>query len=119
MKCIRKKSNLILNLILFFPNKKLNKTDPKFIRSLQSFANFKRIFYFSVIATVKEPVSGWIDNYYGATGVLLGAAIGLLRTLHAKKTNVSDMVPADYVINGCLAATWDVATIKCVSLFFW
>lgn len=65
-----------------------------------------------VIATVKEPVAGWIDNLYGATGVLLGAAVGLLRTLNCKPSNRSDMVPADYVINSCLAATWDVATIK-------
>lgn len=69
---------------------------------------------YAVLATAKEPVAGWIDNYYGATGVLLGAAIGLLRTLHCKKSNVSDMVPADFVVNGCLAATWDIATIKYV-----
>lgn len=67
---------------------------------------------FTVIGTVKEPVAGWIDNYYGATGIFVGAATGLLRTLHCKKSNKCDMVPADYVINSCLAATWDVATIK-------
>uniref|UniRef100_A0AAR5PRJ8 Fatty acyl-CoA reductase n=2 Tax=Dendroctonus ponderosae TaxID=77166 RepID=A0AAR5PRJ8_DENPD len=65
-----------------------------------------------VIATVKEPVAGWIDNVYGATGVLLGAAVGLLRTLHGNKEKRAEMVPADYVINSCLAATWDIATIK-------
>ncbi|CAG9770823.1 unnamed protein product [Ceutorhynchus assimilis] len=65
-----------------------------------------------VIATVKEPVAGWIDNVYGATGVLLGAAVGLLRTLYGNKKNNAEMVPADYVINSCLAAMWDVATIR-------
>ncbi|XP_060533430.1 fatty acyl-CoA reductase wat-like [Cylas formicarius] len=65
-----------------------------------------------VIATVKEPVAGWIDNIYGATGVLLGVAVGLLRSVHGKKENKADMVPADYVINSCLAALWDVATIR-------
>ncbi|KAJ8933768.1 hypothetical protein NQ314_013802 [Rhamnusium bicolor] len=65
-----------------------------------------------VIATVREPVAGWIDNVYSATGVLLGVAVGLLRTLHGRKENHADMVPADYVVNSCLAATWDVATIK-------
>lgn len=68
--------------------------------------------YFLVIGTVKEPVAGWIDNLYGATGVLLGAAVGLLRSLYGKKHNKAEMVPADYVVNSCLAATWDVATIK-------
>ncbi|XP_050308705.1 fatty acyl-CoA reductase wat-like [Anthonomus grandis grandis] len=65
-----------------------------------------------VIATVKEPVSGWIDNIYGATGVLIGAAVGLLRSLYGKKENYAEMVPADYVINSCLAAMWETATIK-------
>ncbi|VEN63880.1 unnamed protein product [Callosobruchus maculatus] len=65
-----------------------------------------------VIATVKEPVSGWIDNVYGATGVLLGVAMGLLRVLRCGKNNKADMVPADYVVNSCLAAAWDVASMK-------
>ncbi|KAJ8939201.1 hypothetical protein NQ318_019442 [Aromia moschata] len=65
-----------------------------------------------VIATVKEPVAGWIDNVYGATGILLGVALGLLRTLHGNSKNRADMVPADYVVNSCLAAIWDVATMK-------
>ncbi|XP_057664834.1 fatty acyl-CoA reductase wat-like [Diorhabda carinulata] len=65
-----------------------------------------------VIATLKEPVAGWINNVYGATGVLIGVAIGLLRTLRGNPKNYADMVPADYVINGVLASAWDVACIK-------
>lgn len=65
-----------------------------------------------VIGTVKEPVSGWVDNVYGPTGVLLGAAVGLLRSLYCKGEKKADVVPADYVVNSCLAAVWDVATIK-------
>ncbi|CAG9854301.1 unnamed protein product [Phyllotreta striolata] len=68
-----------------------------------------------VIATVKEPVAGWINNIYGATGVLLGVAVGLLRVLHGKSSNHADMVPADYVINSVLAAAWEVATIKTIN----
>lgn len=68
-----------------------------------------------VIATLKEPVAGWIDNIYGATGVLLGVAVGLLRVLQGRSSNHADMVPADYVINSVLAAAWDVATIKSIN----
>lgn len=57
-------------------------------------------------------MAGWIDNVYGATGVLLGAAVGLLRTMHGNSQKRAEMVPADYVINSCLAATWDIATVK-------
>lgn len=59
-----------------------------------------------VISTYKEPVPGWIDNYYGPTGVSYAAAIGLLRSLHAIPENTADMVPADYVINAIIAVGW-------------
>ncbi|XP_023025092.2 fatty acyl-CoA reductase wat [Leptinotarsa decemlineata] len=65
-----------------------------------------------VTATYKEPISGWIDNVYGATGVLLGVAIGLLRVLRGDANNYADMVPADYVVNCSLATAWEVATLK-------
>ncbi|KRT82732.1 hypothetical protein AMK59_3371, partial [Oryctes borbonicus] len=46
---------------------------------------------------------------YGPTSILLGAALGLLRSLHGNCENVADLVPADFVINAFIAAAWDVA----------
>ncbi|KAK0176486.1 hypothetical protein PV328_000617 [Microctonus aethiopoides] len=63
-----------------------------------------------MIPTEKEPVSGWINNIYGPTGVLVGAAIGLLHSLHCNSNNVADIIPADYVINNIIAAAWDIGT---------
>ncbi|KAF2881898.1 hypothetical protein ILUMI_24279 [Ignelater luminosus] len=65
-----------------------------------------------VISTVKEPVAGWIDNIYGATGVLVGAALGVIRTLQCDKNCRAEIVPADYVINCCISAAWDIGTTK-------
>ncbi|CAG9759270.1 unnamed protein product [Ceutorhynchus assimilis] len=65
-----------------------------------------------VISTVSEPLSGWIDNFYGPTGAFLGVAVGIIRTLRGKGENIAEMVPADYVINSCLATMWNVATIR-------
>lgn len=65
-----------------------------------------------VIATEKEPIAGWINNLYGATGVVVGAAVGLLRTLHCRKDNVADIIPADYVINNVIVAAWDIAKTR-------
>ncbi|KYN07801.1 PREDICTED: fatty acyl-CoA reductase 1-like [Cyphomyrmex costatus] len=62
-----------------------------------------------VTSTVEEPVSGWTNSVYGAVGVVMGSAIGLLRTLHCNPDNVADMVPADYVISHLIAAGWDTA----------
>ena len=60
-----------------------------------------------VIATAKEPVPGWINNFYGPTGVVVGAGIGLLRSLHCDRDNVADIIPADYVVNNIIVAAWD------------
>ncbi|XP_045468890.1 fatty acyl-CoA reductase wat-like isoform X1 [Harmonia axyridis] len=63
-----------------------------------------------VIAAVDEPVKGWIDNYYGPTGSIIAAALGWLRTMQGRDKNVTDLVPADYVINAGLAVIWDTVT---------
>uniref|UniRef100_A0A8D9FFJ1 Fatty acyl-CoA reductase n=2 Tax=Cacopsylla melanoneura TaxID=428564 RepID=A0A8D9FFJ1_9HEMI len=62
-----------------------------------------------VIATSKEPIAGWINNFYGPTGVVAGAGIGLLRSLHCDGNMLADLVPVDMVINCMIAAAWDVA----------
>ncbi|XP_018343278.1 PREDICTED: fatty acyl-CoA reductase 2-like [Trachymyrmex septentrionalis] len=65
-----------------------------------------------VISTAEEPVSGWINNVYGAVGVVMGSAIGLLRTLHCDPDKVAEIVPADYVISHLIVAAWDTAKRK-------
>ncbi|XP_052862394.1 fatty acyl-CoA reductase wat [Anopheles cruzii] len=61
-----------------------------------------------VIATYQEPVPGWIDNFYGPTGVIAGAGTGVLRTLRADPTKVANMVPVDLCVNGIISSAWDV-----------
>ncbi|XP_058830647.1 fatty acyl-CoA reductase wat [Topomyia yanbarensis] len=62
-----------------------------------------------VIATYQEPVPGWIDNFYGPTGVIAGAGTGVLRTLRADPSKVANMVPVDLCVNGIISAAWDIA----------
>lgn len=62
-----------------------------------------------VIATYQEPVPGWIDNFYGPTGVIAGAGTGVLRTLRADPSKVANMVPVDLCVNGMISAAWDIA----------
>lgn len=62
-----------------------------------------------MIATSKEPIAGWINNFYGPTGVVAGAGIGLLRSLHCDGNMLADLVPVDMVINCMIAAAWNVA----------
>ncbi|CAH1381643.1 unnamed protein product [Tenebrio molitor] len=59
-----------------------------------------------VTSTIQEPVPGWVDNLYGVIGITLAAALGILRSMHAKKHNRARLVPVDYVANCILAAAW-------------
>ncbi|XP_031776892.1 fatty acyl-CoA reductase wat-like [Nasonia vitripennis] len=61
-----------------------------------------------VLSTMKEPVAGWSDNLYGATGVSVGAYVCLLRVLHCEAEKTAEMIPADFVINNVIVAAWDV-----------
>lgn len=65
-----------------------------------------------ITSTAKEPISGWINNVYGAVGVVTAAAIGLLRTLYCPPEHVAELVPADYVISHLVVASWDIAKRK-------
>lgn len=65
-----------------------------------------------MIATNKEPVAGWIDNLYGPTGILVGACLGVIRSVRSKPDNIAELVPADYVVNCILASAWDTYTSK-------
>lgn len=57
-------------------------------------------------------MAGYIDNIYGPVGVLLGAALGVMRTLYGDENKTADVVPADFVINTIIAAGWYVGTTK-------
>ncbi|XP_015125320.1 fatty acyl-CoA reductase wat isoform X2 [Diachasma alloeum] len=65
-----------------------------------------------VVSSYKEPIEGWTDNVYGATGVIVGSASGLLRTLHYDINSTAELVPVDYTVNGLIATAWDVANNK-------
>ncbi|XP_045457864.1 fatty acyl-CoA reductase wat-like [Melitaea cinxia] len=62
-----------------------------------------------VLSTYKEPVPGWTDNLYGPTGAIVGMAVRLLRVLNCDPKAVADMIPGDFVVNGCLAVAWKTA----------
>ncbi|EFA05103.1 fatty acyl-CoA reductase wat isoform X2 [Tribolium castaneum] len=61
-----------------------------------------------VISTYKEPMESWIDNLYGPTGAVAGAASGLLRVFPCNEDVVADIVPVDTCVAGIIAAAWDV-----------
>ncbi|XP_067204777.1 fatty acyl-CoA reductase wat-like [Linepithema humile] len=64
------------------------------------------------IATYREPIRGWIDNLYGPTGIIFGASIGLLRSIHCDGSITTNVIPADLAINALIACAWDTANTK-------
>lgn len=65
-----------------------------------------------VIPTYLEPVPGWINNFYGPTGIVVAVAIGVLRVLHCVGETNAQIVPVDMCVNSILASGWDVAKNK-------
>ncbi|XP_048488094.1 fatty acyl-CoA reductase wat isoform X1 [Plutella xylostella] len=61
-----------------------------------------------VTSTAKEPLRCWIDNMYGPTGVAVGGATGVLRTLQCDAAVTAEIVPVDLVVNCLLAAARSV-----------
>lgn len=53
---------------------------------------------------IDEPHPGWLDNWFGATLVLLNVATGLHRVTPGSGDQVSDVIPVDYVANTCILA---------------
>lgn len=65
-----------------------------------------------VIASMHEPLAGWVDNWNGPTGLVSAVGKGLFRTIMCEKDFTADMVPVDIVINLMIAAAWRTATAK-------
>ncbi|XP_055627972.1 fatty acyl-CoA reductase wat-like [Toxorhynchites rutilus septentrionalis] len=62
-----------------------------------------------VTSTMEDPIEGWTDNVYGLNGVIVGVGSGVLRILHLNQDCHVDFVPADLVVNSCLALSWYTA----------
>ncbi|XP_064076070.1 fatty acyl-CoA reductase 1-like [Vanessa tameamea] len=59
-----------------------------------------------VISSYEDPFPGWIDNYNGPTGILVGCGKGILRTLYSSPDMILDYVPVDFTIRSCIVASW-------------
>lgn len=60
-----------------------------------------------VISTYEDPIPGWIQNFYGLTGILITLVIGFNRIIPTTNECKGDFVCADHVINSSLAIIWN------------
>lgn len=59
-----------------------------------------------VISSMKEPFPGWVDNFNGPVGILVGSGIGITRTMYCDPNNVADFTPVDVCIKAMIIAAW-------------
>lgn len=65
-----------------------------------------------VTAALKEPIPGWVEGVTGPTGLVIGAARGVIRTMHCNPDYLADTMPVDLAINAIIVAAWDRAHKK-------
>ncbi|GLV36881.1 uncharacterized protein CBL_02284 [Carabus blaptoides fortunei] len=65
-----------------------------------------------VLSSINEPMTGWVDNWNGPTGIIAAAGKGIFRTMLCHPDKVADFIPVDMVINLMLVTAWKTATAK-------
>jgi fatty acyl-CoA reductase len=66
----------------------------------------------SVVGSLKEPDSGWVDNINGPTGLMIGAGKGVIRSMFGKPHYKADLIPCDLAVNMTIALAWKVGLEK-------
>ncbi|XP_076750916.1 fatty acyl-CoA reductase 1 [Xylocopa sonorina] len=59
-----------------------------------------------VVSTVKDPMSGWLDNFNGPVGMMVGGGKGILRVVCLEPNASADFIPVDLAIKVMLTAAW-------------
>ncbi|XP_072751895.1 uncharacterized protein [Anoplolepis gracilipes] len=59
-----------------------------------------------VVSTVTDPMPGWIDNFNGPIGMLVGGGKGVLRVLYVDPMITSDFIPVDVAIKAMIIVAW-------------
>jgi hypothetical protein len=55
---------------------------------------------------VEEPIKGWIDNFNGPVGLLVGGGKGILRVAYLDPSIACDFMPVDVAIKITIIAAW-------------
>lgn len=60
-----------------------------------------------VTAAWKEPYPGWVEGMNGPTGLIVGAARGVVRSMHCNPEFPADILPVDVAMNAIITAAWE------------
>lgn len=62
-----------------------------------------------MLSSLEGPMTGWVDNWNGPTGIVAAAGKGMVCTMLGRSEKKADLVPVDIVINTMLCAAWSTA----------
>ncbi|KAL0858668.1 hypothetical protein ABMA27_011160 [Loxostege sticticalis] len=62
-----------------------------------------------VIASLRHPFPGWIENYNGPSGVIIIVVSGLLHVFRCNGYKRADLLPVDMAIDTLIAVAWETA----------
>lgn len=69
----------------------------------------------TVQATIKDPVSGYLESLFGMMSLMIGVGTGIVRVIRLKREEISyniDLIPADIVVNSTLIVAKETSTLK-------
>jgi fatty acyl-CoA reductase len=67
------------------------------------------LFSSTVISTLNDPFPGWVENFNGPVGILVGAGKGVLRVVFGRPNAVMDYMPVDIAVKIMCIAAWEKA----------
>ncbi|CAH2108616.1 unnamed protein product [Euphydryas editha] len=70
-----------------------------------------------VSSTKKEPIIGWVDNWFGATSLITSVMKGLIRVILTQPGNILDLIPVDCVSNLIIVAASKMESSKDVAVY--
>ncbi|OXU23253.1 hypothetical protein TSAR_012798 [Trichomalopsis sarcophagae] len=59
-----------------------------------------------VISSMEEPVPGWLDNFNGPVGMMIGGGKGVLKVVFLESQTTADFIPVDIAIKAMISSTW-------------
>ncbi|CAH2108619.1 unnamed protein product [Euphydryas editha] len=72
----------------------------------------------SIVSSIKmDPIVGWVDNWFGATGNFTTMFRGLNRIVFTRPDNILDLIPVDYVSNLIIVAASKMKSSKDVEVY--
>lgn len=65
-----------------------------------------------------EPVAGWLDNFNGPVGMMVGGGKGVLKVVYLESQTSADFIPVDIAIKAMITSTWKrgIVTYECFLL---